>query len=292
MTEKITVPDEREGTPALEDLAERRKMISAAVEAGLMPSPERPVAEEIIGGVRTLTVSPEGKAPRGYMVMLHGGGYRIGRPENDTRFAEMLADRCNIEVVLPAYRLAPENPFPSGFNDAWSILNAVASRIGNAPLMVGGDSAGGGLAAALGVYAGSQGSPRIAAALLLSPFVDLTITAASFQENAETDQLFPKASAKDASELYLQGFDPRHPLASPLFAQLSSFPPTFINVGTGEALRDDSISFHEKLEKAGVPSQLQAIDDMEHVAVVRNMGLIGSAESLEAIVAFINGVTA
>lgn len=288
MSQSITIPAERAGREAPADLAERRAMMAKAAEAGMMPKPARPVAEDVIDGVRTLTVTPDGKDPRGWLLMLHGGGYRLGRPENDTCFAERLADRCGIAVVLPAYRLAPENPFPAGFNDAWKALTALRARIGDAPLLVGGDSAGGGLAAALGVYAAAQGGPRIDGALLFSPWVDMTITAASFKENAESDVLFPEASAQMASDTYMQGFDLEHPLASPLFADLSGFPPSFINVGNGEALRDDSLSFHAKLQQAGVRSELLGVDGMEHVAPVRSDELPGAAESFDATVAFVN----
>ena len=288
MIQSITVPAERAGHEAPADLAERREMMAKAAQAGMMPSPVRPVAEEVIDGVRTLTVMPEGKQPRGYLLMLHGGGYRLGRPENDTCFAERLADRCHIAVVLPAYRLAPENPFPAGFNDAWKALVALRARIGDAPLLVGGDSAGGGLAAALGVYAAAHGGPRIDGALLFSPWVDMTITAASFKQNAATDMLFPEASAQMASDTYMQGFDLKHPLASPLFADISGFPPAFINVGNGELLRDDSLSFHDKLTQAGLRSELLGVDGMEHVAPVRSEELVGSAESFEATVAFVD----
>jgi acetyl esterase/lipase len=222
--------------------------------------------------------------------MLHGGGYRLGRPENDTRFAERLADRCGIEVVLPAYRLAPENPFPAGFNDGWKALVALRARIGDAPLLVGGDSAGGGLAAALAVYAAAQGAPRIDGALLFSPWVDMTISAASFTENAQSDMLFPQASAQMASDTYMQGFDLKHPLASPLFADLAGFPPAWINVGNGESLRDDSLSLHAKLTAAGVRSELLGIDGMEHVAPVRGEDLVGSAESFASVAAFVDSL--
>jgi acetyl esterase/lipase len=91
-----------------------------------------------------------------------------------------------------------------------------------------------------------------------------------------------------ASDTYMQGFDLKHPLASPLFADLSGFPPSFINVGNGEALRDDSLSFHAKLQQAGVRSELLGVDGMEHVAPVRSDELPGAAESFEATVAFVN----
>lgn len=292
MTNTITIPAEREGREAPADLAERRGQMAAALAAGMLPGPVGPVQEETIAGRRALRLSPANGKPRATLLLFHGGGYRLGAPENDARFGERLVERCGIEVVIPSYRLAPENPFPAGFNDALAVLEEVAQTSGSAPLVVGGDSAGGGLAAALAVYSGSNGGPKIDGALLLSPWVDMTITAASFKENVETDMLFPEASAAMASDTYLQGFDPEHPIASPLFADVSAFPNTFINVGTGETLRDDSISLHEKLQAAGVSSRLLLVPGMEHVAVVRNAELTGSQESFEAIVEYLEDVIA
>ncbi len=292
MSITITIPAEREGREAPADLAERRGQMAAALAAGFLPGPVGPVAEETIAGRRTLRLSPANGSPRATLLLFHGGGYRLGAPENDARFGERLVEQCGIEVLIPSYRLAPENPFPAGFNDALAVLEEVARTKGSVPLIVGGDSAGGGLAAALAVYCGVNDGPQIDGALLLSPWVDMTITAGSFTENAATDMLFPEASAKIASDTYLQGFDQMHPIASPLFGDVSTFPKTFINVGAGEALRDDSVSLHEKLQAAGISSRLLVVPEMEHVAVVRNPELTGSAESFEAIVEYLEGVIA
>jgi acetyl esterase/lipase len=93
-----------------------------------------------------------------------------------------------------------------------------------------------------------------------------------------------------ASDTYMQGFDLKHPLASPLFADLAGFPPAWINVGNGESLRDDSLSLHAKLTAAGVRSELLGIDGMEHVAPVRGEDLVGSAESFASVAAFVDSL--
>lgn len=289
MNEAITLPPERPGRAAPPDLVERRGQMQAAVDAGAWKT-ARPPVETSFAGMRTLRFQPQGK-PRGWMLQLHGGGFRIGRPEFESLYAEALAERCGIEVVVPQYRLSPEAPFPSGLIDALAALVALREEVGDAPLIVGGDSAGGGLAAALGVLIGARGGPRIDGLVLLSPWLDLRVTAASYAENAG-DPLFSKESADIAAELYLQGFDPTHPLASPLLAPIAGYPPTLISVGTPEVLRDDSLAFHEKLTSAGVSSRLSAIDGMDHVAVVRGLDLPGSAETLEEAVGFIESVLA
>jgi acetyl esterase/lipase len=287
MDMSVSLPPLREGRAAPPDLAERRGQMQAAVEAGAWKTAKPPV-EETFAGLRTLRFKPEGK-PRGYMLQLHGGGFRIGRPEFESFFAEALAARCGIEVVVPQYRLAPEGPFPAGLVDALAALEALGAEADDAPLIVGGDSAGGGLAASLGVLAATQGRPRIDGLVLLSPWLDLRVSAETYASNA-SDPMFSKESADIAAELYLQGFDPTHPLASPLLAPIRSFPPTLISVGTGEVLYDDSRLFHEKLTGLGVASQLSAIDGMEHVAVVRALDMHGAPETLAAVIDFVEGI--
>jgi monoterpene epsilon-lactone hydrolase len=277
----VILPPERPGRPADPDLAARRGQMQAAVDAGTWKT-ARPPNETTLAGRRCLRFAPEGE-PKGYLFQLHGGGFRIGRPEFESLYAEALMERCGIEVVVPQYRLAPEAPFPSGLIDALECFDALRAEVGDAPLIVGGDSAGAGLAASLGLLRPAA----IDALVLLSPWLDLCVTAASYAENAASDPMFSKESADIAAELYLQGSDPTHPLASPLLAGLIAYPPTLISVGTGEVLRDDSFLFHDKLLAAGVPSRLSAIDGMDHVAVVQSLAKPGAAETFAAVAQFI-----
>ena len=258
--------------------------MQAAVDAGAWTTKVLPV-ETTLGGLRTLRFRPKG-TPRGFVLQLHGGGFRIGRPEFESLLAEALVERCGVEVVVPQYRLAPEHPFPAGLADAQAALAALRAEVGDAPLIVGGDSAGGGLAASLGVL----GETRIDGLFLLSPWLDLRVSSPCYASNAASDPMFSKESADTAAELYLQGFDPKHPLASPLLAPVAAFPPTLISVGTGEVLYDDARLFHDKLTAAGIASRLSAIDGMEHVAVVRGMDQAGSAETFAEVVDFIKRI--
>jgi len=289
VTASIEVPAERTGRPAPPDLVERREQMSMAIASGVFAA-SGPYAETQLGGLRTLRFTPAKRSPKGYLLHLHGGGYRQGMPEMGASFAERLAERCCIEVVVPQYRLAPEAPFPAGFNDALTALTALRSEVGDAPLLVCGDSAGGGLAAALGIYCAAHDGPRIDGIVLISAWLDQTITAQSFNTNAATDPLFSEESARIASELYLQGFDPRHSLASPRHAEIGKYPPTFVSVGTGEVLADDSLGFHARLRAAGISSTLCAIDGMEHTAVVRSMELTGASETFDELTSFVDSI--
>jgi len=283
----FSIPPERPGRPAPPDLAERRAQMGAAVAAGAFATRAPPV-ETTLAGLRALRFDPAG-APKALMLQLHGGGFRIGRPEFEAPLSEAMAARCGVSVVVPQYRLAPEGPFPAGLNDALAALKALAGEAGDLPVLVGGDSAGGGLAAALGVLSAHGLAPRIDGLVLLSPWTDLTNSAPAFAQNT-TDPMFSKEQADIAAELYLQGFDPAHPLASPLLAPFEGFPPSLISVGTGEVLRDDSLRLHERLVALGVRSVLCAIDGMDHVAVVRGLDLPGAAETFAAMADFIDSI--
>lgn len=290
MSETISIPPEREGYPAPADLAERRGQMGQGIAAGIFAT-QRPANETTLAGLRTLRFAPADDRPRGYLLQLHGGGFRIGRPEFEGPLCERLADHCGLAVAVPQYRLAPEHPFPAGLNDALAALVALRAEAGDAPLIVGGDSAGAGLAASLGVLSQAGLAPRIDGLVLLSPWLDLSVTAKTYETNAATDPMFSTESASIAADLYLQGGDPGHPLASPLKADLATFPPTLISVGNGEVLLDDSLKFHARLKAIGADVQLSAIDGMEHVAVVRGMDLIGSAETFATVTAFIDTIT-
>lgn len=266
----MILPSERPGHPAPPEIAaSRAAMAEALARWATDPAPE----VMRIGGVEVLRWSLEG-APRGRVLHFHGGGYRLGCPEMEGPFALALARTAGVEVLVPRYRLAPGAPFPAALGDGLAVLTAVPDDL---PLALSGGSAGGGLAASLALIA----TRPLAALALHSPWLDLTVTAPSYAANAESDALFSHASASLAAQLYLQGHDPRDPLASPLFGDLSRLPPTLVSVGTGEVLVDDATRL---ARAAGKRVRLLAIEGLEHVAVTRNMASTGAAKVFTATV--------
>lgn len=274
---------ERLGFAAPPELAARRAGLTAAVEAGLF-STDPPPQSLTIAGIRSLCFVPADKS-RGTLLHIHGGAFRIGSPETVAPFAAALAARCAVSVICPAYRLAPEHPFPAGLNDAWAVLRALP-RQGDQPTLLSGDSAGGAIAAGLAALAAGAGVP-IAGLALLSPWLDLTVGNASYEQNAARDPLFSATAAHEAAGLYLQGIDPHDPLASPMFGAVEGLPPTYLAVGAGEVLRDDSLSFCDKLRAAGIPVTLDTVEGMDHVAVTRDLTLPGAAQTFAALAAFV-----
>lgn len=277
--------EEREGRAAPPEVVARRQAMVQALASGAWTTDAAPVTERA-AGVRVLRFRPVA-AKRGTVLHLHGGGFRLGCPEMVGAFATALAARCGVEVVCPAYRLAPEHPFPAGLTDAYAVYRELV-QADDGPVIVSGDSAGGGLAA--GVAALSAETPP-KGLVLLSAWLDLTVSSPTYRTNAATDPLFSFESASLAADLYLQGHPPDDPLASPLFAQLDGYPPTLVSVGAGEVLADDARSFHRALVAAGVEARLSEIAGMDHVAVTRGLSLPGAAETFEAVAAFVDGLT-
>ncbi len=283
ISKSMELPSERLGRPASSELADRRRALAVAIAAGTWRT-VAPVHEITIGNVQALRFDPR-HTPRGNLLHFHGGAFRIGAPEMVAPFAAALAAHCGVRVICPGYRLAPEHPFPAALFDGMNVIDALRG-MSDLPIFLSGDSAGGGLTASLTALTASRGQP-IQGLILLSAWLDLTLTSDSYETNAATDLLFSRTAASDAAGLYLQDVSAKDPLASPLLGSVVGFPPTLMSVGAGEVLAADSRRLHAKLRAARIESRLIVIDAMEHVAVTRNLSLPGAAETFAAITEFI-----
>jgi monoterpene epsilon-lactone hydrolase len=182
-------------------------------------------------------------------------------------------------VIVPGYPLAPEYPFPTALVQLREAFAAIDTA---QPLVIGGDSAGSNLA--LGLW---QLGAAADALWLLSPWLDLRVTAGSYGRAAATDQLFSREMALDAREMYLQGHSPEDPLASPLLASLDGLPPTFVLAGGVEVLLDDSLALASQLASAGVDVECRVVPDMQHVAPTFGPDWPGAAAGLDAGIGFL-----
>jgi len=255
-----TLPDDRAGQEAPPDLVERRALVGSGDDTQVIADGITAV-ETAVGGVPCVICAPS--SPTATLVYFHGGGYRLGTARGWRTFGSRIAAATNVRVVLVDYRLAPEHPFPAAVRDALAVFDAVGTE--GDPVFAGGDSAGGGVAAALAVACLQRGTPVPARLVLISPWVDLTQTAGTFASRAETDIMFSKQSGDEASALYLQGHDPRDPLASPQFADVTGFPPTLIFAGGMETLLDDSLELAARIARAGSAVELVVAPDQQHV---------------------------
>ncbi len=198
---------------------------------------------------------------------LHGGGYIFGKADTYRLFNSVLARRLQARVFALDYRLAPEHPYPAALDDAvqgyLDTLNAVHQRADQIVLV--GDSAGGGLVLALLLKLRELRVPLPAAAITLSPWVDLACESASLTANEATDVMFYADTIRGCAPHYHQQISPRDPFISPLYGDLNGLPPLLLFASQSEALRDDAVRFTERARAAGVTTELHLYEGMPHV---------------------------
>lgn len=196
----------------------------------------------------------------------HGGGYTSGNLGYSKVLASKLTNATGYDVLAFEYRLAPEHPYPAAVEDAlraWDYLMHLG--YGARDVVVAGDSAGGNLALVLCLRLKEARRMMPAALLLMSPWTDMTASGESFQSRADIDPMLTMEYIRGVRSAYAGGRDFADPSLSPLFADLSDFPPTLIQVGTHEILFSDAQRLHQRMESAGVECRLEVWEDMWHV---------------------------
>lgn len=214
--------------------------------------------------------TPEGEGPFPVLVYYHGGGWVIGNLETVDVPCRMLANRAGCIVVSVDYRLAPEHKFPTAAEDAYAAVQWVAEHaveIGADPgrIAVGGDSAGGNLAAVVSLMAREQGGPSLAYQMLFYPVTNHSYDTDSYRENAEGYFLTKNTMVWFWNHYLRDEMDGQHPYASPLLAEdLSGLPPALVITAGFDPLRDEGEAYAERLKAAGVPVEATRYDGMIH----------------------------
>jgi acetyl esterase/lipase len=210
--------------------------------ASLLPAERGGEAEASrLGGRPVLWVAPAGGAVPRTVLYLHGGGYVVGSPRAYRRLAISLAIRCEAAVAVLDYRLAPEHRYPAASADALAAYRELLERGGDpARMSIAGDSAGGGLALATAVAIRDAGLPPPGRLVLMSPWLDLTLSGESVASRAASDPLLSRESLARWAGLYARDRELNDPGCSPLFADLDGLPPILVQVGTDEVLLADS----------------------------------------------------
>jgi monoterpene epsilon-lactone hydrolase len=244
-------------------IAERR----AAMAAVAADAPAGATVEPVdANGVPAEWVAASGVTGRRVLLYLHGGGYQIGSPATLRRMVTLLSAPLAARVLSVDYRLAPEHPFPAAVDDAVAAYRwLLAGGTDPATVALAGDSSGGGLALATLVALRDAGEPMPAAAFAISPWTDLALTGESLRTRAAAEVMLQPDGIPETAALYLAGADPRHPYASPLYADLRGLPPLLIHVGDAEVVLDDSTRFAARAREAGVDVTLEVWDEMPHV---------------------------
>lgn len=220
---------------------------------------------------------------------LHGGGYVLGGIDDHQSFAILMAQTLKMKVLMPEYRLAPENPFPAALEDALKVYRwLLAQGYPSKDIIVSGDSAGGGLSLAAVLSLREAGEPLPAAVACMSPWADLTFRGKSYVTRQKVEVLLNEDVLREWAEAYAGGENASHPLISPAYADFHGFPPLLIQVGDDEILLDDAVMLAEKAKSDGVDVTLKIWDGMWHVWQALGELIPESKKSFEEMAWFVN----
>jgi epsilon-lactone hydrolase len=238
------------------------------------------VAEHSVDGVHVYEITPHG-GPVGdtapVLLDIHGGALVGGGGEACRLMSSINAHCTGLRTWSVDYRMPPDHPYPAPLDDCLAVYRALLDRTDADRIVVSGASAGGNLAAAMLLRARDVGIPLPAALVLLSPEVDLTESGDTFATNTGVDYVLVDGLASSIA-LYAGERDLAEPLLSPLFGDLSRFPPTFLQSGTRDLFLSNTVRMHRRLRDAGVDAELHVWEAMPHG------GFFGAPEDAEIAV--------
>lgn len=243
--------------------------VNTAVRPGYearLPDPGSYIRDSFeIDGTTTHTIAPAGlpeEADTPIFIDAHGGALHLGGGE--LAWIQAVPDAVGREGITwsPDYRVPPLHPYPAALDDLLALYRRALSLRSPGRIVVAGGSAGGNLAAALLLRARDEGLPMPAALVLLTPEVDLTESGDSFRTLAGIDNVL--ASLAVPNQLYASGADLTDPYVSPLFGDLTGFPPTLLTTGTRDLFLSNTVRMHRRLLAAGVEAELHVFEAMPH----------------------------
>jgi len=274
-------------SPRPAGLSERRRRLDALGARYSLPTDVQVEAADANGVAAEWTRTPEAEASR-VILFLHGGGYVSGSLDSHRHMFGQAGREARACTFALAYRLAPEHPFPAALEDVTAGYDFLLSE-GFDPkrIAVAGESAGGGLAIATLVSLRDRGVPLPACVWCSSPWVDLEAIGGSMTTKASIDPLIQKPYLTELAAAYLNGADPRTPLASPIYADLRGLPPVLIQVGSAETLLDDAVRLASVAGAADVRVTLEVWPDMIHAWHLFYQQLTAGRRALARVGAFL-----
>ena len=287
-------------------LADQRRRVAAGPPTVLSLAEQRALAERVgdstaeptgvtfddvdAGGVPAQWATPASVAGSLVLLYFHGGGYGFCSMRSHRRLVGHLAKAGGRLVLNVDYRLAPEHPHPAAVTDALTAYRWLLDLgIEPSDVVVAGDSAGGGIAVALLLKLRDEGLPLPAAAVLLSPWVDLAMTGDSLVTRAEVDVRQDPAGTRWCAAQFLAGQDPRDPYASPLYGDLTGLPPLYIQAGDWDILVDDSHRLADEARRAGVAVRLDVFPEMLHAHQVHAGNMPEADDAVARIGEYLRG---
>ena len=224
------------------------------------------IEKDTVNGLRSEWLTPKNHMDGKLLLYLHGGGYIVGGCDMHRQVVSHIARAGRIRALLPEYRLSPEHKFPAAVDDAVGVYRSLLKMgIKGRDIVIAGDSAGGGLSVATLLALRDAGDPLPAAAVLISPLLDVTASGASMQSRADQDPWFHAADISIIADHYCLPHQIRFPLVSPVFANVEDLPPMLIQVGDDEILLSDSERLADACVAAGIDVELDVWPEMWHV---------------------------
>ena len=276
--------------PRSDDYRQRRKDID---QRGLAYRLATDIGIEPVtaNGVRAEWTTTPNDARDAALMYLHGGGYVIGSLDSHRHLVAEAGRACGVAALALDYRLAPEHPFPAAVDDALAGYRFLLGR-GLAPgrIAIAGDSAGGGLVVSAMVAIRDAGLPQPACGWCISPWVDMEAAGETMTSRAASDPTVQRAGILEMARLYLNGADPRSPLASPIHADLEGLAPLMIQVGACETLLDDALALAKVAGAADVRVDLQIWPEMIHVWHLFHPELKAGSQAIKAGGAFVRSM--
>lgn len=215
--------------------------------------------------IRAMWVCPKGALNDRVILYAHGGGFVSGSIYTHRKMVGHIAKATGCRALLFEYPYAHEQKYPAQLNTTVAAYRwLMGEGINPSHVAVAGDSAGAALIVGLLQKARDNKLPLPAAVILISGWLDMALSAPSFETNAQKDPFFTKQIVSWLAANALGDGDPRDPYASPLYADLTGFPPFFLQAGADEALVDESRMFANKAKEAGVDVRIDVFPEMLH----------------------------
>jgi epsilon-lactone hydrolase len=244
-----------------------------------------------IDGVKAYMVTPENIPPENrnrLLIHVHGGCYVFYSGEAGTREAVFMAGFGRFKIISVDYRMPPDHPYPAALDDAMTVWKAAVKMANPRNMAIFGSSAGGALTLSMVLRAKQDHLPLAAAIAPGTPMSDLTNAGDSFHTNAMLDSVLvaPDALCDAAAGLYANGHHLKDPMLSPVYGDMSGFPPAILTTGTRDLLLSSTVRVHRKLRQAGVEALLQVYEAQSHAQFMRDPSAPETKEAFEEIAQF------
>ena len=280
--------------------AEGWKQLAETIRAGAAPNVEAmrqrlrvQVEPGMLAGVKIYTITPEKIFARNSdrtLVQIHGGCYVLNPAEAALPEAMLIAAIGGYRVIAVDYRMPPDAYFPAALDDSMAVYEAVIAKADSKRVGLIGTSAGGALVLEMGLRAKQLGLPMPGAIASGTPMSDSTKAGDTFYTNAMLDNVLVSTEGfcDAAAAFYANGHDLKDPLISPIYGDMSGFPPTILTSGTRDLLLSNTVRVHRKLRNLGIESFLQVYEGQSHAQYGRDDRIPEVREAFTEIAHFLN----